>query len=309
MLRIQNKGFTLIELLITLGITVILGSVGTANYFNYQSSVATEAAAAELTGTLRDARQRAISQDQSSAWGVYINSVADANDYYELFYGDSYAAGTVVSRTTLSTSVQFSVPAQGSTLEINFAKSTGLPSGEYTVSLASVRNSSIAETTTFNTTTGVITTVSGVASALTISSITPNNGLNSGSVNISNLAGTNFQQGASVKLTKTSQTDISCTSVSFVSTIKLTATCNLTSAADGLWNVKVINPDTQNATLSDSFTISGAPSAPVIGTATAGNTQATVTFTAPVSDGGSTITGYTVTSSPAGGTDSNAGTT
>lgn len=38
--------------------------------------------------------------------------------------------------------------------------------------------------------------------------------------------------------------------------------------------------------------------APLIGTATAGNTQATVSFSAPADDGGSAITGYTVTSSP-----------
>jgi hypothetical protein len=42
------------------------------------------------------------------------------------------------------------------------------------------------------------------------------------------------------------------------------------------------------------------PEAPTIGTATAGNTQASVTFTAPASDGGAAITGYTVTSSPGG---------
>lgn len=42
--------------------------------------------------------------------------------------------------------------------------------------------------------------------------------------------------------------------------------------------------------------------------ATAGDTTASVVMVAP-SNGGSTITGYTVTSSPAGGTDSNAGTT
>ncbi len=52
-------------------------------------------------------------------------------------------------------------------------------------------------------------------------------------------------------------------------------------------------------------TIPGIPPAPA---ATAGNAQATVTITAPVSDGGSAITGYTVISSPAGGVDSNAGT-
>jgi len=47
---------------------------------------------------------------------------------------------------------------------------------------------------------------------------------------------------------------------------------------------------------------STAPGAPTIGTATAGNAQATVTWTAPASTGGSAITGYTVTSTPGGKT-------
>jgi hypothetical protein len=51
------------------------------------------------------------------------------------------------------------------------------------------------------------------------------------------------------------------------------------------------------------------PGVPTAVTATAGNASATVSFTAPASDGGAAISGYTVTSSPAGGTDSNAGTT
>src|SRR5437016_3630026 len=42
------------------------------------------------------------------------------------------------------------------------------------------------------------------------------------------------------------------------------------------------------------------PAAPTSVTATAGNAQATVTWTAPASNGGSAITGYTVTSSPGG---------
>jgi hypothetical protein len=42
------------------------------------------------------------------------------------------------------------------------------------------------------------------------------------------------------------------------------------------------------------------PGAPTIGTATAGNTSASVAFSAPASNGGSAITGYTATSSPGG---------
>lgn len=49
------------------------------------------------------------------------------------------------------------------------------------------------------------------------------------------------------------------------------------------------------------------PGAPVIGTATAGDGQATLTFSAPASNGGAGITGYTVTSNPAGGVASSAG--
>lgn len=43
------------------------------------------------------------------------------------------------------------------------------------------------------------------------------------------------------------------------------------------------------------------PGAPTIGVATPGNAQASFAFTPPTSDGGSAITGYTVTCTPAGG--------
>ena len=61
---------------------------------------------------------------------------------------------------------------------------------------------------------------------------------------------------------------------------------------------------TQNITVN-----AGAPGSPTAAVVVAGNASATVSFTAPASNGGSVITGYTVTSSPAGGVDSNAGST
>ena len=60
---------------------------------------------------------------------------------------------------------------------------------------------------------------------------------------------------------------------------------------------------------SNSVTPATVPGAPTSVSATSDNAQSTVTFTAPANNGGSVITGYTVTSHPAGGTDSNAGST
>ena len=51
---------------------------------------------------------------------------------------------------------------------------------------------------------------------------------------------------------------------------------------------------------SNAVTPATVPGAPTIGTATAGNAQASVAFTPPASNGGAAITGYTATSSPGG---------
>lgn len=56
-------------------------------------------------------------------------------------------------------------------------------------------------------------------------------------------------------------------------------------------------------------TAPGAPTAVVATAGAAGTSTASVTFVAPASTGGSAITGYTVTSVPAGGVDANAGST
>ena len=66
-------------------------------------------------------------------------------------------------------------------------------------------------------------------------------------------------------------------------------------AGNGAWNAA--------PTLSRSFAVNAVvPGAPTIGTATAGDTQASVGFTAPASTGGASITGYTATANPGGAT-------
>ncbi|MGW9124167.1 leucine-rich repeat protein, partial [Paenibacillus chitinolyticus] len=78
-----------------------------------------------------------------------------------------------------------------------------------------------------------------------------------------------------------------------------------TPSAVGTWYLH-IRVDDQNGSHaagyshSNAFKVVAVPSAPTNVTATAGNGQATVNFDAPLSDGGSAITLYTVTSSPGG---------
>ena len=68
-------------------------------------------------------------------------------------------------------------------------------------------------------------------------------------------------------------------------------------------------PSAPSNSVTPSTAATTAPGAPTGVTAATGNAQAIVNFTAPADNGGSPITGYTVTSTPAGGVDSNAGTT
>ncbi|SIR33036.1 Fibronectin type III domain-containing protein [Shewanella morhuae] len=62
------------------------------------------------------------------------------------------------------------------------------------------------------------------------------------------------------------------------------------------------------STVSQTFMVNAVvPSAPTIGTATAGNAQASVNFTASASNGGTAVTSYTVTSNPSGFTGTGVG--
>ena len=91
----------------------------------------------------------------------------------------------------------------------------------------------------------------------------------------------------------------------------LLALSSLTSGSGYSFKAYVYNGTTYTygSVLTFNTTTTTAPGAPTIGTATAGNTTASVAFTAPVSNGGSAITGYTVTSDPSGGVDINSGST
>lgn len=88
-----------------------------------------------------------------------------------------------------------------------------------------------------------------------VTGITPNTGVNIGPVEITDLAGANFQAGAGVKLSKSGQPEIAAASVTVVSPGKITCTFDITGAAAGLWDVTVTNPDGRSGTLPSAFKI------------------------------------------------------
>ena len=92
-----------------------------------------------------------------------------------------------------------------------------------------------------------------------ISSITPNTGVNTTTLSITNLAGTNFLAGAAVKLNRTGFADIAGTSVNVVSPTQITCTIDLTNKIAGQWNVVVTNTDGQSGMLTNGFTITMSP--------------------------------------------------
>jgi hypothetical protein len=99
--------------------------------------------------------------------------------------------------------------------------------------------------------------------------------------------------------------------VSGATTITVTPTVN--AYASGAPVMTTTLPDPEGAIGVATGSMPSTPGAPTIGTATPGNTQATVSFSAPTNTGGSSITGYTATATdsttPANGGQTATGTT
>ena len=91
--------------------------------------------------------------------------------------------------------------------------------------------------------------------APTVTAITPDNGLNTGTVSITNLAGTGFLDNATVTFNMTGQADFYATGVVVVDPTMITCTADLTGQEAGDWNVIVTNTDGQSGSLPDGFAI------------------------------------------------------
>jgi PKD repeat protein len=135
-------------------------------------------------------------------------------------------------------------------------------SGTYTVSL---------------TVTNATGSTSSVTHPITVSTnppipsgISPAQGSQGSSVPIS-VFGTGFVSGATIKLKRSGSTDITVSSVAFVSSTKLTGMVSIPAgAAVGSWDVVVTNPDSQIGTITNGFAVT-TTSGPVVSSLTPDN--------------------------------------
>lgn len=254
--RKSGAGFTLIEVIISLGIIGILASGFTLGLSNFLNSRTLTDAANGIAATLRNAEVRAASGENNSSWGVRFVNNAVNPDYYQLFYGPSFASGTLVSKTYIPSRVQLSNPASGATLDIIFAQTTGLPNAAASVTIQLISNPSSLLAVSVNSL-GAISSATALGVAPTVTAASPSSrgrGAVSQSIVIT---GTGFVSGASASF---SGSGISTNSTAFNSSTQVTADISIAESASlGARNVIVTNSDAQFGTCTGCFTVNAGP--------------------------------------------------
>lgn len=159
--------------------------------------------------------------------------------------GFSTSGGGVVLTKTGETNITATITSRGATSIICELPLTGKTTGTWNVVVINADGQS--------TTQSVVFTVNSQSSTPTLTSITPSSGQANTTVSISNLAGTNFANGASIRLTRSGYNPIVGTVTSLSST-QILGTFNLNNQVPGSYQVCVYN-DASIYTCGLSFTI------------------------------------------------------
>ncbi len=124
----NQKGFSLVELLIVMGIMSVIGVVGLGHYLNFQRQVILRTAADEIVAFVRMAQERSQGQHDASQWGVRFENPAGAGvPFYASFRGSSFT--TPVETRFLNRMLDFSLPADGTSIDIVFDRVSGQVTG------------------------------------------------------------------------------------------------------------------------------------------------------------------------------------
>ncbi len=263
------------ELLLVVAIAAVIFTIVAPVGISLYRAQLVEEVRSNIIDALQKARHNSILQKGDTAYGVRV--VAGS---YTIFQGVTYDTRNIDGDEVfpVASNVSFS-----GWQDIIFAKLTGLPNATGTLAINyNDMNRGIA----VDISGGIskVDVVGGVEVVTATYSVTfdANGGIGS-------MSAQTFDSGSTANLSINTYTRSSYVFVGWATSVG-----GAVSYADGA----SYTMGSANATLYAKWIT--VPGAPTIGTATAGNATSSVTFTAPASDGGATITGYTVTSSPGG---------
>lgn len=124
----SKNGFTLVEMLVVVGLVAVLTVISLPIYTNLQVSTQLNETAAQLTQSVRVARERSLVRYNNSSHGVKFES-----DRYIIYQGESFATRQIGFDREIMLAAPISLSPNFISSEVNFTKSFGLPSATGTI--------------------------------------------------------------------------------------------------------------------------------------------------------------------------------
>lgn len=135
-------GFTLIELLIVIALTAVIAGIGAATYFNQNGQEELKTMEERIVADMRSTMNKAAAQENGQQWGMHFDNTVSGQNFYSVWYGSSYAAGTTTTKITFAaSSLYFTNPAAGTSTDVIFTKPFGLPLTAATITIANYQGS------------------------------------------------------------------------------------------------------------------------------------------------------------------------
>ncbi len=315
----NKKGYTLFEVMVVTGVTIIFGA---AAILSLPTSLQTKTEVLDAINNLKQlislAQQNAISQLNGAKWGVHLDATVAGNHCYQLFYGDTYATGTVVQTVCLPNGMSFISPSQGTTEDIIFEKVTGetefghsivigLDSAGGSYDETNSSNLVVAEGSGILTQTDAVPSLNFSVSANPASATVQSGGSATSAVSVAVISG--IPQTVNFSATNLpANTTASFNPASCLPGCSSVLTLDTTSNTPGGSHQITLSATAGSLVRTTNFTLTvntqTVPDAPTNLSANPGAMQISLTWQAPAFTGGSPITGYSIYRSTTSGGES-----
>ena len=133
---LYRSGFSLLESFIVVAMIAILSTVVVANLFTRNTRAILDSAVKEVVAVLREAQSRSAAQDGAATWGVHFDNSTGTAPFYALFK-ISYDSSSIADYYRLPAGVSYATSSidLGSSLDITFAQTSGIPSATSSITL------------------------------------------------------------------------------------------------------------------------------------------------------------------------------